>query len=123
MDNKLPPQPTVAPTAPTAATAAPQPKPSQDPTTVIPPVPGDGSSSNKLVMFLILGIIVIGLAVGGIYLYLNQKQTTDLQNSRSAVTTPIPVAKQENLEADLNSINIATDDADFATIDQDIQGL
>lgn len=123
MDSNIPQQPPASPVAPTAP-IPPQSTVPQAPPSVIPPVSPEGSSSNKLVMFLIAGIIVIGVSVGGIYLYLNQKQASDLQTSKTpVVSTPLPVAEQENLEGDLNNINIATDDADFTPIDQDIQGL
>lgn len=81
-------------------------------------------NSPKLIMFLFVGLIVIALIVGGGYWYLNNKQaSTKVEVNRA----PVPVVQQqvqeESIDDQFNSVNIATDDADFATVDQDLQGL
>lgn len=110
-----------------AAPATPQqPVSNQTAPQVVPPPSAEGSSGGKLVMIFVIGLIVIALSVGGVYLYLNQKQAADLANSKvedSTGTAAPVVQREENLQEELNSINIATDEADFATVDQDIQGL
>lgn len=83
--------------------------------------PQQDSSSNKMVMWLILGLVVIVLIVGGVYLYLSRQQTAkNLQTN--VIQTPAPVA-QENLENDLNTIDVGILDQDFSAVDQDLKQL
>lgn len=122
MDNNTPVNPQIPP-MPAPQTPVPPSAPLQ-PGSVT--VPAEKKSSGKLIMFFILGILVIGALVGGGYWYLSgiQSSNTDKASSES---TPVPVIEQqapkEDLQADLNNINIATDESDFAPIDQDLQGL
>lgn len=82
-------------------------------------------SSKKLIIFFIAGIIVIGILVVGSYWFLSKNQA----NSDKTTTgnTPVPVVQQqvsiESLESDLNAVNVATDDSDLTTVEQDLQGL
>lgn len=80
-------------------------------------------ASKKMILWLILGLAVIVLAVGGIYLYLSRQQAANSLQT-NATQTPAPAA-QENLENDLNSINIdtTTTSSDFNTVDQDLNQL
>lgn len=108
--------PPVAPAVPAAPNVIPP---------VMPTPPSETRSSSKLIMFLIIGVVFIALLVGGVYLYLNNKQSADLKNNQTGLyTAPVatPVA-QENLDSDLSAINVATDDSDFASVDKDLQGL
>lgn len=90
-----------------------QPAPPQAPIKTAP-------ASKKMILWLILGIAVIVLAAGGIYLYLSRQQTA--KNLRTAVTqTPAPV--QENLEDELNAVDVENLDQDFSSVDQDLKQL
>lgn len=82
--------------------------------------------SNKLVLFLILGLVLIGIIVGGVYLYMNNKQVAELKKEEGAiqtlpVTTPKP--SEPSLDSQLSDINVATDESDFTQVDQDLSGL
>lgn len=90
-----------------------------------PEAPGV-KQSNKLVLFLVLGVVLIVLVVGGGYLYMSGKQAADLKKQENAanafpVTSPKPT--EASLDSQLNDVNIATDDSDFTSVDQDLQGL
>lgn len=109
MDNSNQVNPTQQPVEPTPTT---QPTP-----VVVPPAEPEGS--NKMVLWLILGLVVIVLVVGGIYLYLSQQQ-----GAETGVTQPTPTpVTEENLENELNTIDVAGSDQDFTAIDQDLQSL
>ncbi|MBU1031835.1 LPXTG cell wall anchor domain-containing protein [Patescibacteria group bacterium] len=107
------PQPAVPP-AP-GPQPAPSPQPAKTFTSSQNPAPETGS--NKFVVWLLVGLVLIILMVGGVYLYLSRQQAAP-----AAVPTPTPVV-QENLEDELNAINIASPDADFTSVDQDIEQL
>lgn len=92
-------------------------------TPFIPESPKEGNSS-KLILFLFIGLILIAIVVGGGYWYMSKGQ----QAPRAEVNqSPLPVvqqkAQEESIDKQFNSIDIATDDADFAEVDQDLQGL
>lgn len=80
-------------------------------------------SSNKLVLCLVIGLVLIILVVGGVYMYLSRQQAV-----KNSAQTPLsaggttPVA-QENLENDLNVIDVTNTDSDFVSIDKDLQQL
>lgn len=112
MDNNLSPQ---TPPTPTINTPPPQPAVPQTPT---PGAPAE--ESNKLILWLVIGLVVIIVLVGGIYLFLSRQQGT---TQPQTITSQTP-APQENLENDLNSIDVETGaDSDFTSIDQDLQSL
>lgn len=118
-----PAQPGLSPQTPPAATPA-QPNlmvsPEQHP---IMTDNAEKKSSNKLVLFLVGGIIIAVLAAGGIYLYLNnQKQaTTDTGTSEpAAVATP---ALQAVTEEEVQSVDVIDVEAEFTDVNKDLQGL
>lgn len=78
--------------------------------------------SNKLILWFVLGLIVIGVLVGGTYLYLSRQQAVDFNQQAAKTQTPAPIP-EENLENDLDSINVDDGASDFAGIDQDLQQL
>jgi flagellar basal body-associated protein FliL len=101
--NNIPVTPPQGPTQPTG-TFTQQPAPTPE-------------NSSKFVIWIITGLVIIILVVGGIYLYLSNKQAVTTPS-----TTPAPVV-QENLEDELNAVEIGDPDADFTAIDQDLQNL
>lgn len=103
-------------TAPTQSAAAPNPQ-------VMQPAPGGieqsaKSNENKMMLWLILGLVVIILVVGGIYFYMSGQQKAQTQ------PTPTPAAKvEENLENELNALDVGDLDQEFSEVDKDLQGL
>lgn len=81
------------------------------------------SSSNKVILWFVIGLVIIVLAVGGTYFFLSRQQTAPTQ-APTTQASPSPAA-QENLESDLNNINVDAAGAasDFTAVDQDLQQL
>lgn len=74
-------------------------------------------NSSKFVMWLIVGLVLIIIVVGGIYLFLSSKQP---------VVEPAPTIApqpQENLESAVNGIEIGDPDSDFIPLNNDLQQL
>lgn len=98
--------------------------PAPAPVPVVPtPSAGD---SNKMILWLIIGfVIVIGL-VGGVYFFLSRQQTA---NTAQTIDRPItqvtkkPPETVDALDKDLSALNVDNSDSDFATVDQDLQQL
>lgn len=82
--------------------------------------------SNKMIFFLVGGVIVIALVVGGIFWYLSNQQKpsqTANQNTNTAVNTK-STNNVDSLNQDLNSIDVqASDSAGFDALDRDLQNL
>lgn len=95
-----------------------EPTPTTQPTPVVVP-PAEPEGSNKMVLWLILGLVIIVLVVGGVYLYLSKQQGAETVGTQP---TPTPVA-EENLENELNAIDVTESNQDFSAIDQDLQSL
>lgn len=106
----------------------PQPVPPQPPvqpaqfaTSPVSPTSTSEDGSKKMMIWLVGGVILILLAVGGVYLYMSRKQAeSKLQTNNN----PAPASQQDNLESDLNSINVESAvDSEFTTVDSDLQNL
>lgn len=103
---------------PVTNTPPPQPAVPQTPTPAAP-----AGDSNKLIIWLVVGLVVIIVLVGGIYLFLSKQQAASQTLTPSPLTSQ-PPAPQENLENELNNIDVnAGADSDFTSIDQDLQNL
>ena len=102
---------------------APQTTPSQ-PTMQQNPQPTAPSGGSKMFLWIILGLIVTILIIGGVYWYLNNQQSkTDQANTSQTQSSAVPVKAESSLQTDLNSIEIPDVDNQFATIDKDINSL
>lgn len=95
------------------------PTPSQpDPSVIQQPVGED----NKMGLWLLVGLVLVIVVVGGIYWYLSNQQTA--QNTPVLKTSTKSTITEENLEEELNSIDAeASGSNDFKAVDSDIQGL
>jgi len=86
------------------------------------PTPESGGGKTKL--WIIIGLVVLLLILGGVYFYLSSQKNEapeDLpQTTTQASPTPVPI---NNLESDANSIEIESTDGDFATVDADLKNL
>ena len=86
-----------------------------------PPI--SDSSSKKLILWLVIGLVIIIVLVGGIYLFLSRQQESALKPQVTTLQTSVPTP-QENLENDLSSIDVdAGIDSDFSSLDQDLKQL
>lgn len=84
-----------------------------------------GGESNKLIFWLIGGLVVILLTVGGIYWYLSQQQLSSLQPTQPTKQETAQEAQESvnSLDQDLESVNIQSADSELEKIDQDLQNL
>lgn len=106
-------QPPAVNTAPSQAPVVPQ--------TPIAPEPPSGDS-NKLVLWLVIGLVIVVVLVGGIYFFLSKQQTKTTE-TKTVQTTPQPQDTVDALDKDLNALNVESSDSDFASLDQDLQQL
>lgn len=102
---------------------SPQPAPVQpvQPAQPAAPQPVE-EGSKKMGVWLIGGVVLILLIVGGIYLYMSRQQAKQsLQTETPPAATTAP---QDNLENDLESVNVESPvDSEFTSVDQDLQNL
>ena len=107
-----------APMTPNITSPVPQPA---APQIQMPATPSN--SSNKVILWFVVGLVIIVLVVGGFYFFLSRQQATQTQAPITQVS-PSP-STQQNLESDLNNINIDASGAasDFTAVDQDLQQL
>lgn len=98
------------------------PNPAPQPT---PPQAEENKGSNKIVLWFVIGLVIVVMAVGGIYLFLSRQQAAAPKLAPRSATTQTPKpSPAENLEADLNSIDVESGaDKEFTSIDQDLQAL
>lgn len=83
----------------------------------------DNKGSNKIVLWFVIGLVIVVVAVGGIYLFLSRQQAAEPKPPAQTVKTQTPKpTPAENLEQDLNSINLDAE-TDLSEIDQDLQAL
>lgn len=91
-----------------------------------PPIsqPTSGGESNKMVLMLVIGLVVIALLAGGVYFFFGKQSQTSQPAQQAPVTsnTPLP---EENLESNLESIDVetASDAGEFNAVDTDIEQL
>lgn len=104
-------------------TNQPAPETPVQPTVPQVPVTDSQGDSKKMILWLVIGLIVIIAVVGGIYFFLSRQQAAAPAQRANTVQTP-PAVPAENLEDDINSLDVETGvDAEFATIDQDLNQL
>ncbi len=92
----------------------------------IPPQPSVQPAigeSNKMIFWLIGGLVVILLTVGGIYWFLSQQQLTSQQQPAAQETTETPTDSIDNLDRELNSVDVQSADSELESIDEDLQNL
>ena len=92
---------------------------------VTPPMPPSShEGSSKMVFWLIGGVVVVLLTVGGIYLYLNNQQkdsgVSTLKQTTTPVNTPVPQAVTEK---EVDSVDIGDVETELKDVDKDLQGL
>ena len=84
---------------------------------------GQEKESSKMVLWFIGGIVLIMLAVGGIYWFLS-KQQINQQVSQVPVRPAEAQVTTETLSQNLNAVDVEySDSSDFSQVDQDLQDL
>lgn len=78
------------------------------------------SSSNKMGLWLVVGLIVIAV-IGGAYWYLN-KQANPAENTETPNTNQEPKT-ESSLDQDLDAIQVEATDSGLDTVDNDIKNL
>lgn len=119
MDNNK--QPLPQSPIPQPVQATPEPKPSVvTGATQNPSQPTPAGGMNKV--FLIIGVILLILIAGGVYLYMNNQKPSPKVETTTKTETPI--AKEvDTTDADLDAINIQSEDSELNTVDADLQSL
>ncbi len=134
MDNNNPTQPApptanaapIDPTAPVQPSVSQTPQSAAAPQTPTSPAP-TSEESKKPVLWLIIGLVVVIALVGGIYFFLSRQQAAS--TAQKATEQPIVQTPQkapdtvDALDRDLSALNIDNTDADFASVDSDLQQL
>ena len=85
-----------------------------------PPTPAKESvgDNKKTMMWFVVGLVLVILVVGMIYLFLGSQQP------KSPAPEPTPKARvEENLEEDLDAVNVGDIEGEFTTVDSDLQKL
>lgn len=83
------------------------------------PMPPVNEGGNKMAMWLVIGVVIIVLVVGGIYWYLSsQNKVEPTPQATTQTTTQVP---EEDLEQEADSIDVQA--ADFTEVDSDLKGL
>ncbi|MBI4039067.1 hypothetical protein HY384_03870 [Candidatus Daviesbacteria bacterium] len=92
---------------------------------IMPVTPTEGDSSNKMVLWLIGGVILIFLVVGVIYWYLSKQREANQPTFQPASVTikPQPKDTVDALDRDLSALEDSNLDSDFSSLDQDLQNL
>jgi len=121
------PVPVTDPVPMTDPNPVPATQPEAPPQVQTPNIPQEGASSNNsnhMVVLFVVGLVIVILAVGGIYFLLNKQQSTVKQIENPITQNPPLPTDEPSLEDDLNSISIPLDaNEDFAQVDQDLQQL
>lgn len=82
------------------------------------------NGGNKLILWLVGGLIIVIITVGGMYWYLGKQPVKD-QASQTALpqASSQPQTTTESIDQELNTIDVQASDSDFDSIDQDLQSL
>lgn len=86
-----------------------------------PVTPAPEGKNNKTILLSLIGLVVIILVVGGIYLYFSNQQK--VPQSKIPAEPPKAADATQSLENDLDSVSVDDLDKEFSTVDQDLQSL
>lgn len=90
------------------------------------PNPAPIGPENKMVLWLILGLVLIIVVVGGIYWYLSNKQKSlTMTNIQTTTQSETPTASEnlDTLGTQADSENVPDATSDFSALDRDLQSL
>lgn len=102
-----------------------QPSASSEPSVPQATVSEASGDSNKMILYLIIGLVIVVALVGGIYFFLSKQQTAIETNTNQPVAqvSPTPQDTVDALDRDLSALNIGTADSDFSSVDSDLEQL
>lgn len=98
-----------------------QPNPAVNQPQATPSLPSDKSGS-KMVFWLIGGLILIILIVGGIYIFLG-KNTKEDAKTPAAATQPVTQKLDDVSETEVEAIGVGDLESEFSSVDQDLKSL
>lgn len=78
----------------------------------------NSDGNNKMILWLVLGLVFTILIVGVVYFYLNNQQSKQPTAQAPNYTQP-----QDNLQTDLNSIDTSDTGSQFSEVDKDLNSL
>lgn len=81
--------------------------------------PQPSKGGNKMVLWLVTGLIATILIVGGVYWYLSSQKPVLKESATKSKSSQT----EANLEKDLNLIDVPEVDANFAAVDKDLESL
>ena len=109
-----------------APSSAPNPMPNPVPTAPQPPPNSPDNRGNKLIFWLIGGVVLIALIAGGIFWYMSKQQSvTEFPATQTTTTQKQPTITElvDALDKELSSIEVQAADSDISSIDADLQNL
>ncbi len=126
MDNNQPTQPTTPTSQPSQEapeTFPQQPAPAAPQPNLTAVQEAQNQEGSKMIWWLVGGLIVIALLVGGIYWFLSKQQT-----NQQAIQPPVKQVETQvttdSLDQDLSVVDVeSSGSSDFNEVDQDLQGL
>lgn len=79
------------------------------------------NNTGNAMLILVLGLITVILAIGGLYVYMSKSQS--VTNAPQTAAIQQQAATVDNLESNLNSIDVSDANSDFDALDKDLQSL
>ena len=80
----------------------------------------EGGDSKKMILYLVIGLLVIGGLVFGIYYYMsNQQKSTDTSQKEA----PKQAESVDTLETEIDAVSVDDIDKEFSSVDSDLQSL
>lgn len=80
----------------------------------------EGGDSKKMILYLVIGLLVVGGLVFGIYYFISNQQKTPDTSQKSA---PKQTESVDTLESDINAVGVDDIDKEFSSVDSDLQSL
>lgn len=99
----------------------PQANPQSTPPQAPPPTPS-AEGGSKMALWLIGGLILIILIIGGIYIFLS-KNTKESAKTPAASTQPVTKKLDDVSESEVEAVGVADLEAEFSSVDQDLKSL
>lgn len=87
-----------------------------------PPSTPVSEGGSKMVLWLTLGLVLIILIVGGIYIFLN-KNAKESAKTPAASTQPVTKELDNVSEAEVEAVGIGDLESEFSSVDQELKGL